>query len=105
MEISGYSAANGINGYKSEKAPSASSKDEEENFLSIFQAEAEDAEEKDKATMIDHLIEALKGEEKEVSMEGNKHIDAEDKIKYWQRFHGQLTGTGVYNGDIYFTSE
>jgi hypothetical protein len=46
------------------------------------------------------IIEALKGEEKEVSIEGNKLIDAEDKIKYWQRFHGQLTGAGVYNGDI-----
>jgi len=68
--------------------------EEEKNFLQQYIEEEEEVEEKNKEPMIDYLIAALKGEEKEVRMEGNKHMD---KVKYMMENFPQLMAAGEIN--------
>jgi len=71
--------------------------EEEKNFLQKYREEAEEEDEKDKEPMIDYLIEALKGREKEVRMEANKHIDKE---KYMKDNFPQLMAAGAEAEEI-----
>jgi hypothetical protein len=63
--------------YKTEKEEG-----ETDNFLQKYVSEEEEDEDKKDDKLVDYLLEALKGEEKELRMEGNSYMSAEDKKKY-----------------------
>jgi hypothetical protein len=57
--------------------------EETDNFLKAYIKEDEvEDEEKKHDELIDYLLKALKGEEKELRMEGNTYMDAEVKMEY-----------------------
>ncbi len=53
-----------------------------ENFLQEYVTEGEEDEEKKDDKLVDYLLEALKGEEKELRMEGNSYMDDEERKKF-----------------------
>jgi hypothetical protein len=64
------------------------------NFLQQYvKKEEEEEEEKKDEKLLDYLIEALKGNEKELRMEGNSYMSDEEKFKYYQRHCPGLFGS------------
>jgi hypothetical protein len=55
------------------------------NFLQEYVSEEEEDEDKKDERLIDYLLEALKGEEKELRMEGNSYMDEKVKYEYLQK--------------------
>jgi hypothetical protein len=58
--------------------------EEADNFLKEYVKEEEEEEEEKNGRLVDYLLKALKGEEKELRMEGNSYMSAKEKEKYYQ---------------------
>jgi hypothetical protein len=55
-----------------------------DNFLQKYVKGEEEEDDKKDEGLIDYLLEALKGREKELRMEGNSYMNAEVKLEYLQ---------------------
>jgi len=82
MNISGYSVPS-IYSYNAEKASVSATGG---NFMEFIENEKEEEKDKNEG-MVDYLLEALKGTEKDLRMEGNSYID---KLKYIEEHYGNL---------------
>jgi hypothetical protein len=56
-----------------------------DNFLQKYVKEEEEEEEEKDERLVDYLLEALEGKEKELRMEGNSYMNAKVKLEYYQK--------------------
>ena len=67
--------------------------EETENFLQEYVKKEEEEEEKKDEKLIDYLLEALRGREKELRMEGNSYMDDGVRMEYLQNNFPGLFGS------------
>jgi hypothetical protein len=66
---------------------------ETDNSLKEYVREEEEEEGEKNGKLVDYLLEALKGKEKELRMDGNSYISAKEKEKYYQIHFPGLFGS------------